>query len=220
MRISPLVWRLLFAAILVAVALLNQSQAAECGCPPTAVVQSVRPVSWVFQPGRYTHDPQTGNRVAQYQPKPVIEPLPDTRLVTSGYSRSRVVLRGADGSASTYYSVQSYGNGRGGLDAASERIQDAQRGVTFFGGQFPGYPPYGFGPGLGYGGFPGGQFGPGFGPGPGFLPNGPRRLDPDAADGFRERRRRTPDRAFFGRGQQQGQPGRTPPSNRSQNGSN
>jgi len=204
MRISPLIWRLLFAAILVAVALLNQSQAAEQGCTPQPCAE---PVSWVFQPGRYTHDPATGNRVAQYLPKPTIEPLPDTRLVTSGYSRSRVVLQGANGSASTYYRVQSYGNNRGGLNAASERIQDAQRGVTFYGGQFPGYSPYGFGNGFGFGGFPG-QFGPGYGlGGPGFFPpGGNRRLDPDAADGSRQRRR-TPDREFFGRDQQHGQPG-------------
>ena len=155
--------------------------------------------------------------------KPAVEPLPDPRIVTSGYSRTRQVLRGADGTANTYYRVQSYGNGRGGLDAEWERVHDAWRGSTIAGGNFFGFPGFGFGgfPGYGYGGP--GYGGPGFG-GPGYgnggvFPPGvgqpgfrfdPRqrfgpgygrpdagRLDPDAADGYPDGRTRTPDRRFF-----------------------
>jgi hypothetical protein len=148
-------------------------------------------------------------------------------LVTSGYSRNRTVLRGADGSASAYYKVTSYGNGRGGLDAEWERFHDAWRGSTTAGGSFGGgFSPYGgggFGPyggGGGYGGGYGngggynGPNGPGHhGPGNGYPPPwdvtapsygygsagpDPRRLDPDAADGYRDGvQRRESTQEFF-----------------------
>jgi hypothetical protein len=133
--------------------------------------------SWVFARGRYTHDPDTGARVAQYAMKPPIEPLDDPRLVTSGYSRTRTVLRGTDGSSDTMYRVQSYGNGRGGLDAEWERFHDAWRGSTVAGGQYQvnyppyyGYPAYGGGYGPYGGGFGGYGGGPGGDPGGGFAP--------------------------------------------------
>lgn len=215
-RIPTFVWRLLFAAALLAVFLMNNANASECACVFAEATPQTE--SWIFSQGRYTHDPDTGGRVAQYAMKPPVEPLPDPRDVTSGYSRTRQVLRGADGTASTYYRVQSYGNGRGGLDAEWERFHDAWRGSTVaggnfygfpgfgFGGGFPGYGPgYGFGgPGYGAGGFvppavgqPGYRFDPRrqFGPGTGRPDAG--RLDPDGADGYPDGRTRTPDRRFF-----------------------
>jgi len=159
--------------------------------------------------------------------KPAIEPLPDLRQVTSGYFRSRTVLRGADGSTDTTYRVQSYGNGRGGMDAQWERFHDAWRGATVGGGRYGiggygyGYGPYGgyggragYGVDPGYGGRPGYGVDPGYGVMPGYggrydrpLPPGlerpgyrgpdARRLDPDAADGYPTRDRRRPDREFY-----------------------
>lgn len=221
-RIPACVWRLLFAAALVAVLLMTEVRAADCSC--TAQVSTVQPVSWIFAPSRYSHDPETGARVAQYAMKPPVEPLPDPRAITSGYTRKRTVLRGADGSSDTYYRVQSYGNGRGGLDAEWERFHDAWRGARVSGGSYQGIPPFGLGPGFGYGygGYPGygygGQF-PGYGyegpgdsgsgrnrdfvPGAGYGPGqgrpDPGFLDPDATDGYRDPRPRTPDREFFNR---------------------
>jgi hypothetical protein len=217
------VWRLVFAAAILAVLFAAQARAGDYLCPQPAPAAAAQPQadSWVFMRSRYTHDPATGARVAQYSMKPAIEPLDDPRLVTSGYSRSRTVLRGADGSVDTYYRVQSYGNGRGGLDAEWERFHDAWRGSTVAGGAFQAYyPPYGYG----YGGYPGpfnqgwgnggwgnggGWVNPGvvgqlnrqgYGYGPGFGQPDPGRLDPDGADGFQEQRRRTPDRRFFNGG--------------------
>jgi len=220
-RIPAYVWRLVFAAALVAVVFATQSRAAEC--PPTytltTLAASTPATSWVFMPGRYTHDPATGARVAQYERHEPVEPLPDQRLVTSGYTRTRSVLRGADGSATTTYQVQSYGNGRGGMDAQWERFHDAWRGSTVAGGNFQTFPQFGFFPGHGMhpgagwgggfpgGGFPGGgQWHPGF-PGGGQFHGGfghgnmgpdARFMDPDGADGFPDGRMRTPDRHFFG----------------------
>ncbi|MEO1496738.1 MAG: hypothetical protein AAFV43_06265 [Planctomycetota bacterium] len=112
---------------------------------------------WVFAPSHFTHNPYTGQRVAQYaQPAPV-EPLPDPRDTVSRYWRTRTNLRGVDGSVDTIYDVRSFGTAQGGFDAQRERGFDAQletlRGLEpfrnnpylFFGGLqgfgygFPGY---------------------------------------------------------------------------------
>ncbi len=213
-KIPAFVWRLLFAAAMVAVFLMTEARAADCGCAAQVAGKPAQAASWIFSPGRYTHDPDTRGRVAQYAMKPPIEPLPDVRAITSGYRRTRNVLRGADGSADTTYQVQSYGNGRGGLDAEWERFHDAWRGSTIGGGSFQTFPQFGFGGygyGYGYGGGHGGGYGGGFPPflgqpgfrdprqqyGPGFGRPDAGRLDPDAADGYHDGRRRTPDRRFF-----------------------
>jgi hypothetical protein len=155
----------------------------------TVIPQEPAQPSWIFNRGTYTHDPETGARVAQYMPLPAVEPLDDPRLVTSRYRRSRTNLRGIDGSVDTYYEVQQWGNGRGGLDAEWERFHDAWKESALSGG-FYNQTPYGHGtpyvgPGYGYGGygFPGYAFpgygmpaygyGPGYGPAPGgWLPPG------------------------------------------------
>ncbi len=211
--LPPLVWRLLFAAALVTVVLISKARACDCVYPLAyAAPSQPQSDSWIFAPSRYSHDPETGVRVAQYTEIPPVEPLPDQRAVSSGYARTRTVLRGADGGVSTYYRVQSYGNGRGGIDAEWERFHDAWRGSTVAGGNFAsgfgfgGFPGGGFhgggfhGGGFPGGGYPGGGFAPGTGYGPGYHPGtpDPRLLDPDGADGFYNDRRRTPDRRFFG----------------------
>jgi hypothetical protein len=121
--------------------------------------------------------------VAQYMRTPPVEPLDDPRLVTSRYRRSRTNLRGAQGSNDTYYEVQAWGNGRGGIDAEWERFHDAWKESYLQGGYYnqgPAYGPWGWGggpvggwhgPSYGFGGpgfgVPGGSFpgpaGPGFG---------------------------------------------------------
>ena len=100
-KIPTWVWRLLFAAVLVVVFLMTEARAADCGCATRISGYPAQAVSWIFSQGRYTHDLATGDRVAQYAMKPPIEPLPDARAITSGYRRTRTVLRGADGSADT-----------------------------------------------------------------------------------------------------------------------
>ncbi len=224
-KIPALIWRLLFAAALVAVFLMTEARAGDANCDGAAQVagqfpekKTAQAESWIFSQGRYTHDPDTGGRVAQYAMKPPIEPLPDARAITSGYRRTRTVLRGTDGSADTSYQVQSYGNGRGGLDAEWERFHDAWRGSTIGGGNYQQFPQFGAqfgfggygGGGYGYGGYPPYLSQPGFPTGhpgfrfdprqrfgPGYGRPDAGRLDPDAADGYHDGRRRTPDRRFF-----------------------
>ena len=136
--------------------------------------------SWVFAPSSYTHDPMTGARVAQYARKTPVEPLEDERNVTSSYRRTRTNIRGADGSTDTYYQVQAWGNGRGGMDAEWERFHDAWKEAYINGGSFytQGGPYFGYGqgygyPGYGYGGWGPGNGGPGWGNGPGPGNQGP-----------------------------------------------
>jgi hypothetical protein len=153
----------------------------HAGVTAESVPQEPAAPSWIFSRGPYTHDPVSGARVAQYMPIPPVEPLDDQRLVTSRYRRSRTNLRGADGSVDTYYEVQQWGNGRGGLDAEWERFHDAWK-ESYLSGGYYNQSPYSYGSpygGLGYGGgyglpmygFPGYGF-PGYGfPGYGY-PNG------------------------------------------------
>lgn len=124
------------------------------------------PPSWIFRRSQFSHDPVTGARVAQYQRLPAVEPLPDPRLVTSGYRRTRTNLRGPGGSTDSSYTVTSYGNGRGGLDAEWERFHDAWLQSYTAGGSFYYQQPFA----QPYGGYPnGGPYG-GFAPGYGYPP--------------------------------------------------
>jgi hypothetical protein len=222
-------WKLLLAAAILAVMLLSRADAAaaeSCAAtplrtPPAPPACPPAQDSWIFLPSRFTHDPATGARVAQYAMKPPIEPLDDPRRVTSGYSRNRTIIRGGDGSVDTIYRVSSFGNGRGGMDAEWERFHDAWRGSTIAGGQSQAVIG-GWGGGWGgggyrdSGGYGGGGYGPGYGPGPGIPPWANRggygygygygpgygvpdagRLDPDGADGYREPENRTPNREFY-----------------------
>lgn len=109
--------------------------AAEMPCAQAVYVEE-RPTSWVFARSTYTHDPETGARVAQYMRTRPVEPLEDERLVTSRYRRSQTNLRGTDGSNDSYYEVQNWGNGRGGLDSEWERFHNAWKESYLTGSYF------------------------------------------------------------------------------------
>jgi len=66
--------------------------------------------SWVFQPGAFSHDPLSGQRVDQYAPKaPSLVPI-DPTYVQSGYRHIRSAIR-AGGSADRLHVVQTWGLG-------------------------------------------------------------------------------------------------------------
>jgi hypothetical protein len=163
-----------------AIILSFAASAVACEAPcnvapqPTCVADD-EPPSWIFSRSTYTHDPNTGARVAQYQRLPAIEPLEDERLVTSRYHRIQTNLRGTNGSSEQYYDVQAWGNGRGGIDAEWERFHNAWK-ESYLQGGFYNQQGQGFGNGYpgqfgnnGFGG-PGFNYGyPGYGfPGTGF----------------------------------------------------
>jgi len=163
-----------FAAAVVA----NEAPCARCTAPAGLCVEQTcsdddEQPSWIFHRSTYTHDPYTGARVAQYQRLPAIEPLEDERLVTSRYHRVQTNLRGTGGSSESYYDVQSWGNGRGGIDAEWERFHNAWKESYLQGGFYNQQPAYGNGyPGqFGNGGFGGPGYGYGY-PAYGFPGNG------------------------------------------------
>ena len=125
-----------FASVVVA----SESPCARCAAPTAPRVEQVciaeddEQPSWIFRRSTYTHDPNTGARVAQYQRLPAIEPLEDERLVTSRYHRTQTNLRGTNGSSESYYDVQAWGNGRGGIDAEWERFHNAWKESYLQGG--------------------------------------------------------------------------------------
>jgi hypothetical protein len=135
---------------------------------------------WLFAPAKYTHSPESGQRVAQYAQHEPVEGLPDYRDTLSRYWTTRTQLRGVDGALDSVYEVRSFGNGRGGLDAQWERGFDAwQRAANIAGPFWAGaYWPGGIAaPGLDYYnqggpqvGGAGSAFPPGFGGhGPGSM---------------------------------------------------
>jgi hypothetical protein len=141
--------------------------------------------NWLFQPGIYSHNPYTGERITQFASLPAVEALPDTRAIASGYHRSRINQIGAGGTVDTYYRVENWSNIPGGLDAEWERVNDVWQQSTLTGGYGSGGYGYGNGPygqggyGRGYGGgfgpgYGGGGYGPGYGgyPGAGYPGGG------------------------------------------------
>jgi len=157
-------------SVVLVVSLAAPLASQEIPCAPQGnVAVAALPVdrgpSWIFRRGTYTHDPESGARVAQYLRIPPVEPLDDERLVTSRYRRSRTNLRGIDGSIDTYYEVQSWGNGRGGIDAEWERFHDAWKESYLQGGFYNQGPWFSGHPGWSYGAFPPGYGAPHWGHG-------------------------------------------------------
>src|SRR5262245_22259168 len=147
-------------ALAIAMSSIASAQVVPCGDAPCGSVvyyqrEPSRP-SWIFAPSTYTHDPETGARVAQFARPAPVEPLDDPRIVTSRYRRVRTDQRGTDGSYDTTYDVQSWGNGRGGLDAEWQNFHDMWKESFLTGGSFNQQNP-GF-----FNGFPNGNFGNGF----------------------------------------------------------
>jgi hypothetical protein len=66
--------------------------------------------SWQFRPSYYSHDPNSGERVAQYQPLPNVYRPEDPTYMVSGYRHNQTIMRGADGSADWMHVVETWGN--------------------------------------------------------------------------------------------------------------
>ncbi|RMF87186.1 MAG: hypothetical protein D6741_20885 [Planctomycetota bacterium] len=66
--------------------------------------------SWIFQQGYYSHKP-TGERIAQYAPKPEPAAPYDPTFQRSAYRHIRSSLRGADGSFDQFHVVETWGRG-------------------------------------------------------------------------------------------------------------
>lgn len=146
---------------------------------PAAAEEACDYSGWAFMPGRYTHDPRSGARVAQYAPPPAVQAFPDSRPHASGYTRSRVNQRGADGTVTTRYQIENWSNRPDRIDAEWERFNDVWQRSVISGGY--GYRGYGYGY-PGFGGYnPLGGYGPPAGNPGQYLPpaaNDPQLLGP------------------------------------------
>jgi hypothetical protein len=67
--------------------------------------------SWIFRPSKYSHDPVSGQRVAQFAPPRAPVRRIDGTYRESGYRHIRSSLRGPDGSADRTHVVQTWGAG-------------------------------------------------------------------------------------------------------------
>jgi len=66
---------------------------------------------WFFQPGRFSHDPYSGERLSQFAMKPPVYAREVPNYTESGYRHIQSKVRGADGSADRTHIVQTWGEG-------------------------------------------------------------------------------------------------------------
>ncbi|HID76954.1 MAG TPA: hypothetical protein EYP56_13280 [Planctomycetaceae bacterium] len=66
---------------------------------------------WMFRPSYFSHNPATGQRIAQYAPVQTPYRVADATFLRSGYRHLRSSLRGADGSADRLHVVETWGAG-------------------------------------------------------------------------------------------------------------
>jgi hypothetical protein len=67
--------------------------------------------SWIFHASYFSHDPQSGERVAQYAESPTSYLRDDPTYLESGYVHNQDFIFGADGSANRMHVVQTWGKG-------------------------------------------------------------------------------------------------------------
>ncbi|MBN2579814.1 MAG: hypothetical protein JXB10_12575 [Pirellulales bacterium] len=66
---------------------------------------------WIFRPSYFSHNPQDGSRVAQYQ-APVSAYRPDDpTYIRSGYRHNQIIIQGSYGSADRLHVVETWGRG-------------------------------------------------------------------------------------------------------------
>ncbi|MCC6125882.1 MAG: hypothetical protein IT426_13020 [Pirellulales bacterium] len=82
-----------------------------CPCTPPPCEDGDNGATWIFQPSYYSHDPETGQRVAQYAPLPKVYPPYDPTYRESGFHYTQSILRGPDGSVDALHLIQSWGRG-------------------------------------------------------------------------------------------------------------
>jgi len=67
--------------------------------------------SWIFQPSTYSHNLQTGDRVAQYAAKPPVYGPSDPTYKQIAYIHKRTAMRGVGGSVERHHYVETWGTG-------------------------------------------------------------------------------------------------------------
>lgn len=86
---------------------------------------------WIFRPSHYTHDPQSGQRVAQFAPKAPAYVRTDPTYQQSAYRHSRTTLRYGD-STDHLHIVETWGRGES-IRPYGEWLYPYRAGATPFG---------------------------------------------------------------------------------------
>jgi hypothetical protein len=82
-----------------------------CECGPSPCIADEEGASWIFLPSYYSHDPDTGKRVAQYSPLPTVYRPYDPTYRESGFHYTQEIMRGPNGSIDALHMIQSWGRG-------------------------------------------------------------------------------------------------------------
>ncbi len=96
--------------------------------------------SWIFRPSYFSHNPDSGERVAQFAPSPAPSRTLEASYTQSGYRHSRTTIRGAS-SADHLHIVETWGAGDR-IRPYGEWLRPFREGATPFGawGAWP--PPF------------------------------------------------------------------------------
>jgi hypothetical protein len=102
-------WHLAVVLFLSIFAAITAAQASS-DCPAVCFNEQEEE-SWIFQPSYFSHEPASGERVAQYAPEPTSYLRDDPTYLQSGYRHNQTFIRGADGSADRMHIVETWGKG-------------------------------------------------------------------------------------------------------------
>jgi hypothetical protein len=102
-------WHLAILMSLPAMAAINAARAG-CDCP-AVFCSDQEDTSWIFQRSYFSHDPDTGQRVDQYEPEQVSYYKDDPTYIESGYRHYQFELLGRGGTADRLHVVQTWGLG-------------------------------------------------------------------------------------------------------------
>ncbi len=180
-------------AVLMSIPALAALTSARAGCDcPMIFCSDQEETSWIFRPSYFSHDPDTGKRVDQYEPEQISYYRDDPTYMESGYRHYDYEIYGPGGAADHLHVVQTWGLGEL-IRPYGEWEFPYRAGATPYGPwgnpqgpwtlpfdswqnpygllqqmQNPGWGPYRNGPqsGMPYGGSPG--YGSGYGSGPGY----------------------------------------------------
>ncbi len=102
-------WHLAVLMSLPAMAAITAARA-SCDCP-IVFCSDEEESSWIFQPSYFSHDPDTGKRVDQYESEPTSYYRDDPTYLESGYRHYQYEIVGPGGSADRLHVVQTWGLG-------------------------------------------------------------------------------------------------------------
>ena len=99
-------------AVVVFVTSLGAIAAARAGCDcPAVFCSDQEETSWIFRPSYFSHDLDSNQRVAQYEPERTTYYRDDPTYMESGYRHYEYEIHGPGGAADHLHVVQTWGLG-------------------------------------------------------------------------------------------------------------